>query len=112
MKRAIIYERKPTTLKESKNIVEKSEELRRFTTKLGYEIAGVYTDGCSGRLHPLKRPALRSLLERVSDKDFEVLVLTDYARLSRDISTLIGTRNFFRNHNIQIITLYSKGVTK
>lgn len=112
MKRAAIYERRPSRLKGSKTTLDKSEELRRLTIKLGYEISGVYVDGCSGNVKPTKRPALSSLLERVPDNDFEVLVLTDYARLSRDADTLIRTRSIFRNHNIQIITLYSKGVTK
>lgn len=96
--RAAIYARVSSEeQREGQTIDSQIAELERFSREKGWTLVGIYKDeGWSGAL--LSRPALDSLRDEASRKQFDLVLLNDVDRLARDVAHLgIVKRDLERN---------------
>lgn len=101
--RAGLYERVSTDEQalHGYSIITQKDTLEEYCQEKGYKIVGHYTDeGISGAKPPLKRPALKQLLDDVQAGKIDVIVFTKLDRWFRSIEQYYKVQEILEKHNV------------
>lgn len=101
--RAAIYIRVSTEeqAKEGYSIPAQRDRLTQFVLSQGWEIAGYYVDdGYSAK--DMDRPELQRLLQDISSRQIDVVVVYRLDRLTRSVSDLDELLKYFERHKVGI----------
>lgn len=101
--RAGLYERVSTDEQalHGYSIATQKDTLEEHCKEKGYKIVGHYTDeGISGAKPPLKRPALKQLLDDVQAGKIDVIVFTKLDRWFRSIEQYYKVQEVLERHNV------------
>ena len=74
------------SLHDSKTLESQEKEIRRYIERQGYELeeSHLYPEAMTAYMKPFKdRPQFMKMLDAARRKEFDVLVITEYSRLSR-----------------------------
>src|SRR5437016_5558185 len=74
------------SLYDSKTLESQEKEIRRYGERMGYELTEdhLYPEAMTAYMKPFKdRPQFMKMLEAARRKEFDVLVVAEYSRLSR-----------------------------
>src|SRR5437870_3960643 len=84
MKRAALYARYSTDKQDARSIEDQLRRCREFARSQEFAVADAYEDAAmSGASR--ERPALKRLLADAKRKRFDVVIVDDLSRLSRDL---------------------------
>ena len=98
-KKTAIYIRISTQLQHSDR---QKEELLKLAENEGYEVVDTYIDILSGFKDEEFRPELKRLLEDSEHKKFDIILFSEFSRLSRTIADLNKFIVEFRKNNIEL----------
>ena len=101
--RAGLYERVSTEEQalHGYSISTQKDNLEEFCQKMGYKVVNHYTDeGISGAKPPLKRPALRKLLDDVQAGKIDIIIFTKLDRWFRSIENYYKVQEILDKHNV------------
>ena len=101
--RVALYERVSTDEQalHGYSIQTQKDTLEDYCKEKGYKIAGHYTDeGISGAKPPLKRPALKKLLDDVQSGKIDVIIFTKLDRWFRSIEQYYKVQEILDKHNV------------
>lgn len=101
--RAALYERVSTEEQalHGYSIQTQRETLEEFCNEKGYKIVGHYTDeGISGAKPPLKRPALKQLLDDVAAGKIDIILFTKLDRWFRSIEQYYKVQEILERYNV------------
>lgn len=101
--RAGLYERVSTDEQalHGYSIQTQKDTLEEYCKEKGYKIVAHYTDeGISGAKPPLKRPALKQLLDDVKAGKIDVIVFTKLDRWFRSIEQYYKVQEILERHNV------------
>ena len=101
--RAALYERVSTEEQalHGYSIQTQKDTLEEYCKEKGYIIVAHYTDeGISGAKPPLKRPALKQLLDDVQAGKIDVIVFTKLDRWFRSIEQYYKVQEILEKHNV------------
>lgn len=102
--RAAIYARVSTT-NHGQDVTMQTRELREFSERRGWQIAGEYTDaGISGTKE--RRPQLDTLLADARRRKFDCVLVYRYDRFARSLRQLVNALEEFRSLGIEFISLH------
>lgn len=104
--RVVFYTRVSTEeqAKHGSSLETQEEEVLRLCDQRGWEIVGGYSDpGISGATIEA-RPGVKSLIEDSTKGDFELVLVTNLDRLSRDTADLWSIISQFRDNKVGIAT--------
>lgn len=103
IKRVALYARVSTEeQKEGQTIDSQIAELERYSKNQGWEVAGVYKDeGWSGPI--LARPELDRLRDDAAKSLFNIVLVNDVDRLSRDVTHLGIIKRDLERKGVQVI---------
>ena len=80
------------------------EDLKKYASELGYEVAGVISTKESGFRNIEKKDGFRQVKEFFStNPDCRTLIITELSRLSRYDDVLIHCKTYFKENKIQLI---------
>lgn len=83
------------------SIQTQDDTLDEFCKANGYKIVGDYTDeGISGAKPPLKRPALKQLLDDVKAGKIDIIIFTKLDRWFRSIEEYYKVQAILERHNV------------
>jgi len=106
-KKVAIYARVSTTLQaeEGYSVEQQIDRLTKYAELNEWKIAKVYKDaGFSGA--KLARPAMQQLINDISSKNFDTVLVYKLDRLSRSVKdTLYLTKEVFNKNNIAFVSL-------
>ena len=97
MKKAAIYVRISTQMQHSDRQLE---ELIAFAENENYEIVEVYKDVLSGFKNEEERPSLAALLKDSVTNKFDVVLFSEFSRLSRKVGDLTNLIEVFQNNKL------------
>lgn len=106
--RAALYERVSTDEQAMRgySIEAQIDGLTEYCNKVGYKIVGHYTDeGLSGGLPPLKRPALKRLLEDVKAGHIDIIIFTKLDRWFRSVQEYFKVQEILEKHRVEWKTI-------
>ncbi|MGL5624594.1 recombinase family protein [Cetobacterium sp.] len=106
-KTSAIYIRVSTTYQEEGNSLEKQKErcLQEAKEK-GYEVSEIYTDVESGSKDD--RSGFLQMLSDMKQSKFQVLIVTEFSRISRKTRTLLEFLEQFQNNGVDLISITQK----
>lgn len=91
-------------VKDEKDAADQLAEIQRYVENRGWELADVYLDnGYSG--HSDQRPALVRLQQDVQDGRADVVVVSNLARLFRNLFGLQRFMQLLWNHQVGLVCL-------
>jgi DNA invertase Pin-like site-specific DNA recombinase len=100
-KRAVIYARVNTEQQMNEHSLPIQIDLgQRYAKEQGYEVGHVFQEWCSGI--DLNRPVLNKLYEILEKEGFEILIVQDVNRLSRDVNQLIIIYSELARYDVEI----------
>jgi hypothetical protein len=99
-KRAALYCRVST---DDQHLETQLYDLREFARQRGFEIVNEYTDTISGAKS--KRPALDQLLADARRNRFEIVIVSAFDRLARNVRHFLEVLDEFNHLNITFISL-------
>lgn len=99
MKKAAIYVRISTQMQHGDR---QEEELTTFASNENYEVVKVYKDVLSGFKNEEERPSLAALLKDSVTNKFDVVLFSEFSRLSRKVGDLTNLIEVFQNNNKEI----------
>src|SRR5439155_5144423 len=83
--KAAVYVRYSSENQRAASLEDQEVECRREAGRLGYEVTKVYKDAAlSGQLNEDQRPGFQAMQEAAKRHEFDVLIVDDTSRLSRD----------------------------
>lgn len=106
-KPVVIYNRVATHRIDSNKLAERDDELIAFAKQQGYEPVAVYSDTASGSVDPFKRVQFSKLAKEIKDTKPVAVIVTDYARISRNFGAYNLTRMWLLTQGIELIATYS-----
>ena len=101
--RAGLYERVSTQEQalHGYSIDTQKDTLEEYCNEKGYKIVGHYTDeGISGAKSPLKRPALKHLLDDVQAGKIDIIIFTKLDRWFRSIEQYYKVQEILEKHHV------------
>ncbi len=104
--RAALYVRSASAMKPMMDgpVHQQVSELRTYVGSQGWTIQGEYLDpGISGL--KFDRPGLTRLLEACRGGEVDVVVVTDHARISRDLTALLALLERLESLGIRVVAL-------
>ena len=99
MKKAAIYIRIST---QQQKIDRQEQDLRDFAEREEYEIHEVYSDVVSGFKKNEDMPELERLKTDSKMNHFNVILFSEFTRLSRTVTELNQSIDFFRKHDVDL----------
>ncbi len=99
MKKVAIYVRISTQMQHSDRQVE---ELTSFAENENFEVVEVYKDVLSGFKNEEERPSLAALLEDSKTDKFDIILFSEFSRLSRRVGDLTNLIAVFQDNNKEI----------
>lgn len=102
--RAGLYERVSTDEQAMRgfSIDAQIDNLTEYCTKNGYKIVDHYTDeGISGAKPPLKRPALKRLIEDVKDGKIDIIIFTKLDRWFRSVQEYFKVQEILESNRVE-----------
>lgn len=102
-----IYIRVSTTYQEEGNSLEKQKErcLQEAREK-GYQVNKVYADVESGSKDD--RVEFMQMINDMKEKKFDILIVTEFSRISRKTKTLLEFLELFQNYGVDLISITQK----
>lgn len=104
MKRAVIYARYSTDNQSHETIEVQVERCVEYAKQKGFNIIEVFADEAVSGMKT-NRPELQKLFGMAELGAFEVVLIYDQSRFSRDIVDWFSFRRTMQNHDIQIISV-------
>ena len=98
-KQAAIYIRIST---QQQNTDRQKQDLWAFAEKEGFDICEIYTDVVSGFKKNEEMPDLERLKADSTKNLFSVILFSEFTRLSRTVTELNQSIDFFRKHNVDL----------
>lgn len=98
-KRAAIYIRISTQLQYTDR---QEQELKKLASNEGYEVVEIYTDILSGFKDDEFRPQLRKLIDDSKLSKFDLVLFSEFSRLSRKVIDLTRFIENFQENNIEL----------
>ncbi len=90
--RAAIYARYSSDSQRESSLVDQIRVCRQEAERLGYKVAEVFEDAAlSGQLNENHRPGSQAMMDAAKGKAFDVLIVDDLSRLSRDTGDALRT---------------------
>lgn len=99
MKKVAIYVRISTQMQHSDR---QEEELTAFAVNENFEVVRIYKDVLSGFKNEEERPSLSSLLEDSKTNQFDIILFSEFSRLSRKVGDLTNLIEVFQNNNKEL----------
>jgi len=102
--RAGLYERVSTEEQALRgfSIDTQIDNLTEYCHKNGYRIVDHYTDeGISGAKPPLKRPALKRLIDDVKDGKIDIIIFTKLDRWFRSVQEYFKVQEILETHHVE-----------
>ncbi len=106
MKRAVSYARFSTELQNDKSIVDQNRSASDYCKKKGYELVRQYSDAAKSGASILGRDGLLELLADAKNGQFDVVVVEELDRLSRDMSDMTGIYKMLTFKDITIESIH------
>jgi len=106
MRRAVIYSRFSTDLQNDKSIAHQEAVARAFAARSGFEIVGCYSDAAMSGASVFGRDGLLSMLADAKAQKFDVIVVEELDRLSRDMEDLAGIHKRMTFCGIDIVAIH------
>jgi len=106
MPRAVIYSRFSTDLQNEKSIEDQEAIARIFAEKNGYEVIKTYSDAAQSGASIFGRQGLLDLMEAAKHKFFDVVIVEELDRLSRDMEDLAGIHKRLSFLDIDIVAIH------
>lgn len=100
MLRAVIYARVVSNRANIEENVNQIEHCKEYISKTGYELAGVYEDTASGL--SMDRPALNRLRADAAAGKFDIVVVFDVSRISRNAHYARAFLDGMQMHSIAV----------
>ena len=110
-KRVVIYTRVAAPEQADEKCTQQAAELTAAARRLGYEPVAVYSDKCSGRIHPFERPQLCELIQQVKDTKPAAILVADHSKISRVMEHTFEFHIWAMFHRLELIVdpLLKKG---
>src|SRR5437867_2773244 len=90
--RAAIYVRYSSENQRESSLQDQERSCRQEAERLGYTVVKVYSDAAlSGQLNGDQRPGYQAMQDAAKRREFDVLIVDDSSRLSRDTSDALRT---------------------
>lgn len=107
MKRAFIYLRKSTG-KQEMSIETQRQHLKEYCEENDIEIVDTFIDeGVSGRLKPMKRKAMKCLLEEIN-KTIDYVIVFKLDRISRDVDHIGFIETYISDYGANIKSTFEQ----
>lgn len=106
MKRAATYSRFSTELQNAKSIEDQNAVTARYCLQNGYEVARQYSDAAQSGASISGRQGLLDLLSDAKDGVFDVIVVEELDRISRDMEDMAGIYKRMQYLGIEIISIH------
>ena len=101
MKKCLLLTRVST---QYQDFTPQEEDLKKYASELGYEVAGVISTKESGFRNIEKKDGFRQVKEFfATNPDCRTLIITELSRLSRYDDVLIHCKSYFKENKIQLI---------
>ena len=84
-KRVVIYNRVAAPEQADEKCKQQAAKLTATARRLGYEPVAVYSDKCSGRIHPFERPKFHELVRQLNDTKPTAILVAHHSRISRNM---------------------------
>lgn len=111
LKKAVIYARYATERAKDGKFDEQYKQCIKHIEASGYELAGVYTDERATGLHT-DHPALNELRADASAGKFDIVVVFDHSRISRDAAAARDFLDEMQRHSVTVESVEGlKGVS-
>lgn len=106
MKRAATYSRFSTELQNAKSIEDQNAVTARYCQQNGYEVVRQYSDAAQSGASIMGRQGLLDLLADAKDHLFDVIVVEELDRISRDMEDMAGIYKRMKYLGIEIISIH------
>jgi site-specific DNA recombinase len=105
-KRAVGYSRYSTDLQDEKSIEDQEMMLRLYAEKCGYDLVKLYSDAAQSGGSMFGRPGLFDMLTDAKLEKFDVVLVEELDRLSRDMEDLAGIHKRLTYDGIEIEAIH------
>ena len=105
--KAALYLRYTTKAEANQFFLSDIDKLEAYAATHGYELYASYIETCSGKKPVVERPTLSRLLKDITNKRCDVVITTDYSRLSTNVADLLEMLSVIRSCNTTLLTIYS-----
>lgn len=106
MKRAAIYSRFSTDLQNEKSIDDQEALAKLFAERQGFVVVKCYSDAALSGGSMIGRVGLLTMLDDAKNGLFEVIIVEELDRLSRDMEDLAGIHKRLTFQGIDIVTVH------
>lgn len=109
MTRVALYARYSSDLQRPKSIEDQLADCRAYAARQGWTVAQVFTD-YEMSAATLSRPGLQALLEAARDRRFDVVLIEDLDRISRDLGDTANLRRDLLFNDVKLHTLVDREI--
>ena len=106
MRRAAIYSRYSTDLQSEKSIADQEAVARTYAQREGLDVVAVYSDAAMSGGSMFGRDGLQDLLLDARAGKFDVIVVEELDRLSRDMEDLAGIHKRMKHLGVEIRAIH------
>lgn len=101
--RVAIYCRVASLEQADEQLMEQEKILRMYSDMMGYEV--VLNTRDAGRCDALVQPGFKAAMDAVKAKQFDILLMKDLSRFSRDMGKAQALQSYMVEHGAQVKTL-------
>ena len=106
MKRAVLYSRFSTNLQNEKSIADQEAVLTRYAANHGFTIVAKYSDAAQSGATIIGRSGLLKLLAAAAEGKFDVVLVEELDRLSRDMADLANIHKELTAQGVEIVAIH------